>query len=289
MESSLLANDEFVTASTNNSSSNDPALNTQVQENLQPQNKRVYPVVEVIAPESLSEGYTFDVEVNHEILTVTVPYGGVSKGQKFRGQTQAQIKDGRDIIRIPVGAWKDGLFDFCRFGPLHPSLCCAICCPLVSLGQIMTRLNLNWHGELNSSPSIPRSQAFKTMVVLSVLYGIIIRSIDPMRPNAYAIMHSLNFGFLILCGILIGRTRTTIRRRYDIQATMIEQAIERGGCSHLEDSVPCGCDAVEDFLVSCACVPCAVSQMSRHTAPYETYEAACFSSDGMPPHAPEMV
>lgn len=153
----------------------------------------------------------------------------------------------------------------------------------------MTRLNLNWHGELNSSPSTPRSQAFKIMVVLSVLYGIIVRSIDPMRPNAYAIIHSLNFGFLILCGILIGRTRTTIRRRYDIQATMIEQAIERGGCSHLEDSVPCGCDAVEDFLVSCACVPCAVSQMSRHTAPYETYEAACFSSDGMPPHAPEMV
>lgn len=136
MESSLLANDEFVTASTNNSSSNDPALNTQVQENLQPQNKRVYPVVEVIAPESLSEGYTFDVEVNHEILTVTVPYGGVSKGQKFRGQTQAQIKDGRDVIRIPVGAWKDGLFDFCRFGPLHPSLCCAICCPLGKLCNI---------------------------------------------------------------------------------------------------------------------------------------------------------
>ena len=133
MESSLLANDEFVTASTNNSSSNDPGLNTQVQGNLQPQNKRVYPVVEVIAPESLSEGYTFDVEVNHEILTVMVPYGGVSKGHKFRGQTQAQIKDGRDVIRIPVGAWKDGLFDFCRFGPLHSSFCCAVCCPLGKL------------------------------------------------------------------------------------------------------------------------------------------------------------
>jgi hypothetical protein len=33
---------------------------------------RVYPVVEVEAPENLSEGYTFDVQVNHEILTITV-------------------------------------------------------------------------------------------------------------------------------------------------------------------------------------------------------------------------
>lgn len=34
--------------------------------------ERTYPIVEVIAPESLPQGYTFDVEVNHEILTVTV-------------------------------------------------------------------------------------------------------------------------------------------------------------------------------------------------------------------------
>jgi hypothetical protein len=33
---------------------------------------RIYPVVQVVAPENLSEGYTFDVEVNHEILTITV-------------------------------------------------------------------------------------------------------------------------------------------------------------------------------------------------------------------------
>ena len=34
--------------------------------------QRVYPVVEVIAPETLSGGYTFDVEYNHEVLTVKV-------------------------------------------------------------------------------------------------------------------------------------------------------------------------------------------------------------------------
>ena len=53
MQSSLLSNDEFVVESPQ------PATYS-------------HPVVVVIAPESLSEGYTFDVEVNREILTVMV-------------------------------------------------------------------------------------------------------------------------------------------------------------------------------------------------------------------------
>jgi hypothetical protein len=52
--------------------------------------------------------------------------------------------------------------------------------------------------------------------------------------------------------------------------------------------LPVVCDVVEDYCVSCFCAPCSVSQMSRHTAPYETYEGSCFSSNGMPPHAPVM-
>lgn len=42
----------------------------------------------------------------------------------------AQIQNDRSVLRIPMGGWKDGLFDFCRFGPFHPSLVCASCCPL---------------------------------------------------------------------------------------------------------------------------------------------------------------
>lgn len=51
---SLLSNDELIV-----NSDNAPEA-------------RVYPIVEIIAPESLPQGYTFDVDVNHEILTVTV-------------------------------------------------------------------------------------------------------------------------------------------------------------------------------------------------------------------------
>ena len=70
MQSSLLANDEFVIEpgpnydynnSNNNTTSAAPSTTT-----------RTYPIVQVIAPETLAQGYTFDVEFNHEILSVVV-------------------------------------------------------------------------------------------------------------------------------------------------------------------------------------------------------------------------
>lgn len=270
--------------------------------------RRKYPIVQLVAPETLSEGFTFDVEVNHEILTVVVPHGGVRKGQPFRAQTQARIQDERSTIRIPVGGWKDSLFDFCRYGPFHPSICLAVCCPLIALGQIYTRLNLNWHGQPNeneyesapisnlhestnapppfTTPPEYSSRAFKIMVAFSIVYGVLTRMI---APENFALIHLSNFLFLLVCAILIGRTRTQIRNRYEIQATTIEETAERCGCRNLEDSVPMGCDVVEDYVVSCVCAPCAVSQMSRHTAPYDTYEGSCFSSNGLPRHAPAVV
>jgi hypothetical protein len=50
----------------------------------------------------------------------------------------------------PVGYWKDGLFECCRFGFFHPSLWNATCCPQILLAQISTRLRLNWLGDAYS-------------------------------------------------------------------------------------------------------------------------------------------
>jgi hypothetical protein len=95
MESSLLDHDEFLlssttprgaanassttTTSTNISTTNNQSNATQDSSNSGRRSRsnrtrtgRTYPIVEVVAPESLSEGYTFDVEVNHEILSVVV-------------------------------------------------------------------------------------------------------------------------------------------------------------------------------------------------------------------------
>ena len=48
---------------------------------------------------------------------------------------------------VPVGYWKDGLFECCKFGFFHPSLWNATCCPQILLAQISTRLRLNWLGD----------------------------------------------------------------------------------------------------------------------------------------------
>ena len=190
--------------------------------------------------------------------------------------------------------------------------------PTVALGQIYTRLNLNWHGrpieqeyettstsDTNTTILTPQykysSRAFKTTIAITILFKIIIPQLDPNRDvhtsQSFAsdpYIHYSEILFLILCAILIARTRTYIRRRYDIQATIIEESIERAPCSccrNLEDndSVPFGCDVVEDYAISFLCGPCVLMQMSRHTAPYDTYEGSCCSSNGLPSHAPSMI
>ena len=108
---------------------------------------------------------------------------------------------------------------------------------------------------------------------------------DPVDNRAA--VHFIHAFYLFFVVILAGRTRAFIRDRYEIQATLTSEIVER--CGLPEHIVPEGCDAAEDYIVAFLCMPCTISQVSRHTAPYDTYEGSCFSSTGMPPHAPSMV
>jgi Cys-rich protein (TIGR01571 family) len=42
------------------------------------------------------------------------------------------------------------------------------------------------------------------------------------------------------------------------------------------------CNDLEDICCATMCLPCTVSQMSRHTANYDDYEAVCCSKTGLP-------
>jgi len=42
------------------------------------------------------------------------------------------------------------------------------------------------------------------------------------------------------------------------------------------------CHDLEDLCCASLCLPCTVSQMSRHTANYDDYEAVCCSKTGLP-------
>lgn len=226
------------------------------------------PVVEVCAPAALKGGYTFDVEVNGDIFTVVVPTGGVTEGQVFTAQTQRKIDD---THRIPQNAWKDNFFDIFRYGPFHSSFMLALCCPLLGLGQVMTRLNLTAIATPSSSPP-PSKSAFYIMLFLTFLYFVVPW---PIFKFSY---------FFLLFPLAAWRMRRFVREKYSIPP-YLEQVIPADDPRF--SWIPLGC--IEDGCLSCCCRPCVIAQLSRHTAMYDTYDGNCCSSSGLPPYAPFMV
>mmetsp|Transcript_18076 Transcript_18076/g.28353 ORF Transcript_18076/g.28353 Transcript_18076/m.28353 type:complete len:341 (-) Transcript_18076:578-1600(-) len=124
--------------------------------------------VQVIAPATLNAGYTFDASYEGNTFTVTVPEGGVVKGQRFIVPyiPPAVAAEGTPIItgapllplyspnmrgtgeyRIPTGAWRDSLCDCFKFGPCHPSLLTACCCRPILVAQLLTRMKMTWLGQ----------------------------------------------------------------------------------------------------------------------------------------------
>ena len=111
------------------------------------------PQIEVEAPSDLPEGYQFRVTIpgTTRTWTVTVPPGGVERGQKWtvpliekqqpdaQQQQQQQLPYSNNntasqpapVVHIPVGHWRDSLLGFFNYGLCHPhwwtALTCAVC------------------------------------------------------------------------------------------------------------------------------------------------------------------
>jgi len=243
------------------------------------------PYLEVVAPATLPEGYTFEAEANGHSFTVKVPVGGVEEGQKFSVPFPAGANgySGSAIPRasVPVGHWKDELCDCCKLGAIHPAVWNACCCPLVLVGQVMHRLKLTWLGD---EGSIAQTTAtFRILLLMTIIYHIIsvimywlpLAFLDEYRRPTDTYV-KIVYGRYILIGlfgiftiILTCKTRRRIRERYSIPERQ--------------------CKGCEDFCCAYWCTCCTVAQMARHTADYETYAGLCCSETGMPPHAPSIV
>ncbi len=232
------------------------------------------------------------------------PGGGITKGQTFRAQTKQKSEESSTLFRIPIGLWKDGLGDFCKYGPCHSSFLCSCLFPLISLGQIYTRLDLRWDGTPYHLPPQSPSSSFKIMLLFTFVYVLSKQIIESMMMS-YHYLWILNLIYMITITALVGRTRRHLREKYDIPATFTQLRQSSptfdkicGGDGHGGDDdyggegsgvVTTCCGEVEDYALAACCYPCVVSQMNRHTAMFDTYEGSCFSSNGLPPHAPEMI
>lgn len=132
------------------------------------------PMVEIVAPATLMGGYELGVEIGGRQMTVIVPPGGVAKGQKFNVPMPA-ASDKSEVTEkgsVPVGAWRDGLCDCCHYGLFHSSLWLSFCFPLCAIGQVITRLQLDWLG-LPTENRSSRATAFTTLFTLAAIYFIV--------------------------------------------------------------------------------------------------------------------
>jgi Cys-rich protein (TIGR01571 family) len=197
---------------------------------------------------------------------------------------------------IPVGRWRDGLCDCFQLGICHPQFWMAWCCFPIALGQVMTRLNLNWLG--NSMEEHPSSwPAFKVLLIsciiwLSLDYAFslfIVVSVpggseeyyyyddqylsSGVHSSPYSILSAIRqvmayaYGLFLL--ILMIRVRSLVRSKYSIP----EQT----------------CTGCEDCCCSFWCHCCVVAQMARHVNDYQHNHASCCSDTGLNKSVPHIV
>jgi len=255
------------------------------------------PMVEVTAPATLPEGYTFQATAAGRSFNVRVPTGGIEKGQRFSVPMPSE-----DVcasrVSVPVGHWKNGICSCFQFGICHAWLWMTCCCPLLATAQVQTRLNLNFCGDEKSGRATPGGWKCENMVI-HLLYTIIfvvaylmywIYNILPLYQELFALikddptnpekddlhnevrsvqqtldLYANAFGIYAI--VVIYRTRRAIKRRY---------AIPQDFCC-------------EDVVCSACCQCCTVAQYGRHTADYEKYRSVCFSTTGVPEQHPPIV
>ena len=181
-------------------------------------------------------------------------------------------------INAPTGHWKDELCDCCSEGLCHPSLCCAIWCRSIAMGQIMSRMQLTWLG--GPGPLYRTRQTFSVILMLTVaifLYSGAVNTLalqyEPFTkeevPTALLMASRIGMIFVVWYIVALCRTRKTVRERYQIP----------------EHS----CKGCEDCCCAYWCSCCVTAQMLRHTGEYEHYPGVCCSATGHPPGTPLVV
>jgi Cys-rich protein (TIGR01571 family) len=226
------------------------------------------PLVDVVAPADLPGGYHFEAEIEGKRFLATVPPGGVQQGETF---TCYMRELDAAPIDIPIGRWKDGLCNLFAHGLCHPALWNALFCPLIALGQIQTRIDLDFLGRPRFGTDIVSNRLMMWIVITFWAFmnvGIFIAcnvkwsrgmELSLADAGAFALVNVAMLGFVVF---VTQSTRNSLREKFVI-------------------SEEC-CFDLEDLCCATLCLPCTVSQMSRHTANYDDYEAVCCSETGLP-------
>jgi Cys-rich protein (TIGR01571 family) len=242
----------------------------------------------VVAPSTLSAGYTFTAQVDGIDFVVAVPEGGVAEGQHFQvpypregtyanhhqevshGQSQPtpmvavaqppQNQNAGDEL-APMGHWRDELCDC--FGVICNGMFWnALICTPVIYGQLMQRLHLNAIGLPSENESYKRT--FMILVIVWVVFLVFC---------AAGIARFVFYLFSFFMWAVFTNTRYYYRQRYNISVSSCE-------C----------CDGrFNDFCCGLFCSCCVAIQLSRHTHDHRRYPYQCCAPTGLSVNAPEIV
>jgi Cys-rich protein (TIGR01571 family) len=200
------------------------------------------------------------------------PEGGVEAHETFRAvvldKGPVVEKESMSTFRIPTGHWRDGMLDCFIYKAFRESniILLYFCCPLIPLGQLMTRLNLNAIGKPASSQlrGYRCTRPFYVMIFVSVVSVCLFVNDhllhDPSTKQP--LWHALvAYTCLIFALIAHTRTRNLLRRKYKIGPNY--------GC-------------LGDCCFAYWLGACSVFQMSSHTTDYrKRHKPRCCTETGL--------
>jgi Cys-rich protein (TIGR01571 family) len=168
---------------------------------------------------------------------------------------------------VPTGAWRTQLFscfDTCSSGIFWMTWCLQP----IAIGQLLTRMKLNFCGSQTSGNEYKQSCIIWTTLAIAVW----VISWFVMVVTGAGYLFLLVYAMSILAVVALTQTRYYMRQKYAIQADCCEDS----GC--LSD---CCC------MWWCSC--CGIIQMMRHTHDERKYVYHCSTSTGLYSDAPEIV
>jgi len=227
-------------------------------------------IVSIKAPKDMNAGFQFYCIHDGMPFVVTVPPGGVTMNQTFSAPFNEESRR-----NAKTEEWSDGI---CSWSSHFLSCCVASFCPMVLMGQVMTRMQLTMFATTSSNPSPDTCRnvtglllgltilgfvltlAFakaETKVETKIVNGRIERYGKAEKAFGNELLNLPTNLALLLLLVFVFKTRGIVRQRYNIAGSWL------GDC-----------------CISWWCTCCAVAQLARQTSEYEVNTGDFLSNTG---------
>jgi len=215
--------------------------------------------VNIKAPRDMNAGFQFHCIHDGMPFVVTVPPGGVTMDQTFSAPFNEESRR-----NAKTEDWSDGI---CSFTSHFLSCCVATFCPMVLIGQVMTRMQLTMFANTSSNPSPDTCRNVTGLLLFLAILGFVLTAIfneEDKKVNGKTEKATTNYllnipdylaGLILL--VIVIKTRGIVRQRYNIAGS-----------------------SLGDCCISLWCSCCAIAQLARQTSEYEVNTGKFLSNTG---------